>query len=392
MPNPENYLVRGKTAYKFRFKRPDTGVRTTMRLGVVSKSFAEEVGRRIDGILECAKYNSELSPGLVDWISQSSDIVYRAFVRTGLLADAGSSTPETLKQFLDQYCTAKEGGSGRTGGWKPQTVKNRKQTVDDLILGFGDNRRLGDINAGDAEDWFHWMQKPKPSGRGLSAPTASKKFKDARQFFRYAVKKKLITDNPFEEMKVPPQDNPDRLVEVTRGAIEQLLTQITDPELRLIVVLARFAGLRVPSEISTLRWRDVDVENKTLHIFAPKTEHHSRGGRRICPLFPELLPYFEAVRPADASADAYVIKTYRGAAKNLRTTLDRKIEAAGLIRWPKLFQNLRANALTDLAESHPIHTVCRWLGNTVEVAMRHYLVIKQREYAGPGSEISRGQH
>jgi len=234
--------------------------------------------------------------------------------------------------------------------------------------------------------------KTKPTGRGLSAPTASRKFKDARQLFHYGVKKKLISENPFEGMKIPPQDNPDRLVEITRQVIEQLLKQIEEPELRLIVVLARFAGLRVPSEISTLRWRDVDGENKTLHVFTPKTEHHSRGGRRVCPLFPELISYFDAVRPSDGNPDAYVIKKHRGSALNLRTALDRKMSAAGLVRWPKLFQNLRANSLTDLAESHPIHTVCQWLGNTVEVAMRHYLVIKQRENAGPGSGAGRGDN
>jgi integrase len=141
----------------------------------------------------------------------------------------------------------------------------------------------------------------------------------------------------------------------------------------------------LPSEISALRWKDVDLEKKALHVFVPKTEHHSRGGRRICPLFPELTPYFDKVRPVVAHPERYVIMKHRGSAVNLRTALMRQIAAAGLVCWPKLFQNLRANALTDLAELHPIHTVCRWLGNTVEVAMRHYLIIKQREYLGPGS-------
>ena len=68
---------------------------------------------------------------------------------------------------------------------------------------------------------------------------------------------------------------------------------------------------------------------------------------------------------------------------NLRTPLLRVIAAAGLQPWPKLFQNLRANALTDLAEVYPIHTVCKWLGNTVVVAMNHYVIIKRHEYSGP---------
>lgn len=37
-----------------------------------------------------------------------------------------------------------------------------------------------------------------------------------------------------------------------------------------------------------------------MRVFASKTEHDSRGGHRICSLFRELIPYFGAVRPADA--------------------------------------------------------------------------------------------
>ena len=39
--------------------------------------------------------------------------------------------------------------------------------------------------------------------RGLSPATAAKRLKDARQFFRYAVRKKLVASNPFEEMIKP---------------------------------------------------------------------------------------------------------------------------------------------------------------------------------------------
>jgi len=58
---------------------------------------------------------------------------------------------------LDEYFSIKLGGSARSGGWKPGTAKNRKQSVDDLVLRFRADRPLDEINAGDGEDWFHWM-------------------------------------------------------------------------------------------------------------------------------------------------------------------------------------------------------------------------------------------
>jgi integrase len=385
VPAPLTYQSRGKTAYEFRFLRPDNGKRTRLRLGVVSKPTAEEVGRKIDLILECTEYNRELPPSLCDWLGGIGDDVYSLLVGAGLLLPREETSRAALQQFLDEYKATKHGGTGRSGGWKPTTEKSRQQTIDDLVLRFGAQRMLGHITAGDAEDWYQWLQKSEPKGRGLSPATAAKRLKDARQFFRYAVRKKLITDNPFEELKVPSQENPSRLVEVPRATIEKLLTSIQCSELRLVVALARYVGLRVPSETSHLRWRDVDFEHESLHVFAPKTEHHARAGHRTCPLLLELVPHFEAIRPATCEPERFVFQQRRGAAMNLRTALLREIKAAGLTPWPKLFQNLRANALTDLAETNPIHLVCRWLGNTIDVAMRHYLIIKRREYRGPSS-------
>jgi hypothetical protein len=83
-----------------------------------------------------------------------------------------------------------------------------------------------------------------------------------------------------------------------------------------------------------------------------------------------------------------VLRRLRGSNLNFRTTLLRKLKEAGIEPWPKLFQNLRANALTDLCEQYQIHQVCRWLGSTIDVAMRHYIIIKKRDYEGPAKPKS----
>lgn len=59
---------------------------------------------------------------------------------------------------------------------------------------------------------------------------------------------------------------------------------------------------------------------------------------------------------------------------NLRTTFEKIIRRAGLQPWPKLFQNLRASRETELVESYPVQVVTSWLGNTPNIAMRHYLM------------------
>src|SRR5690606_8303678 len=66
---------------------------------------------------------------------------------------------------------------------------------------------------------------------------------------------------------------------------------------------------------------------------------------------------------------------------NLRTHFKRIIERAGLTPWPKLFQNLRASRETELLASFPIHVVTAWLGNSPKVALEHYAIVRDDDYA-----------
>lgn len=59
----------------------------------------------------------------------------------------------------------------------------------------------------------------------------------------------------------------------------------------------------------------------------------------------------------------------------MRTQAHRIIKRAGLIPWPKTFQNLRSSRQTELAETFPIQCVCAWIGNSTEIARKHYLQV-----------------
>ena len=93
----------------------------------------------------------------------------------------------------------------------------------------------------------------------------------------------------------------------------------------------------------------------------------------MIPMFPELEPLLREVFDAAEPGTVHVITRYRGTSTNLRTQLHRIIKKAGLDPWPKVFQNLRSTRETELAETYPMHVVCRWLGNSQLVAAKHYL-------------------
>ncbi len=78
---------------------------------------------------------------------------------------------------------------------------------------------------------------------------------------------------------------------------------------------------------------------------------------------------------------------------NLRTQFIRLIKRAGLVPWPKLFQAMRATRETELMKTHPIHVVTAWIGNSVPVAMKHYLQVTDAdfEFAGDGQKQKAAQ-
>jgi hypothetical protein len=66
---------------------------------------------------------------------------------------------------------------------------------------------------------------------------------------------------------------------------------------------------------------------------------------------------------------------------NLRTQLLRLLKRADIKPWPRLFHNLRAWRETELVAKFPIHVLAHWLGNTPEIAMRHYLRVTEEDFA-----------
>ena len=51
----------------------------------------------------------------------------------------------------------------------------------------------------------------------------------------------------------------------------------------------REKGLRVPSEVLSLKWADVNLEKQRILVTSPKTEHHVGRESRDIPMFPELV-------------------------------------------------------------------------------------------------------
>ena len=170
------------------------------------------------------------------------------------------------------------------------------------------------------------------------------------------------------------------------------------------MALSRYAGLRIPSEAFRLRWDGVNWERGTLTVPSQKTAGQGKPFR-VIPIFPKLRPYLEAAWEAAEVGQEYVFpESFRRRAMgsrgwqgcNLRQGFFRILLRAGVEPWPRLFHSLRASLESDLAQSFPLATVAKWLGNTPSIALQHYVdptdVAFQRAKEWEPPEIEPSEH
>jgi len=256
-----------------------------------------------------------------------------------------------------------------------------------LLAGLAEDRPMRDVTEGDAEDFQQHMVRG-----GRADNTIRKAVGRIRQFFNAAQRRGLVHANPFNILPAAVRNNHERFFFVRREMIDRILHHCPDAEWRLIVLLARYGGLRCPSEVLALKWSDVNWEHNRLRVPSPKNEAHEGGASRIIPLFPELRPaLLEAFDEAEPGR-AHVITRYRQSNANLRTQFNRIIQRASYEPWPKLFQNLRSTRETELAEHYPLHVVTAWIGNSELVAAKHYLQLTDEHFTRATAEPAAAQN
>ncbi len=383
---------------KVQFKGLD-GRRHTLYAGKISARGADELKRLVEGILEAADVGADLSPMMCKRIDDLSDDVHAKMVAVGLLNPRAKPEAVTLGPFLDAYIEKRTDLKGGTLVFYGHTIENMKRH-------FGKDRRLDDITAGDADDFRRWLasddaSRQNPQGkRGkrdaskplkrLAVATVNRRCVAARTILRDALRRKLITENPFAGIAAGTKSNPERSRYIKRETVAAILDACPHDEWRLLVVLSRYAGLRVPSEALTLTWNDVDWEKGRITVRSPKTEHHAGKAQRIIPLFSEVkecLDRLWAVAPEGTDVFTKLKRTAQFSttgwkAVNLRTTFIKIVKRAGVEPWPRVFHNMRASCQTDLEQRFPSYVVCAWLGNSESVAKAHYLQVLPEHFEG----------
>lgn len=341
--------------------------RKTLRLGKVPMKTAEGVKMRIESLLAHRITKHALDRGTAQWLSEVEPGLLKRLVGVGLVDERESS-------LMEEYCESYY--ELRKADTKPNTQKKYRNAMKYLYEFFGRDKLIKDITPGDCDEWRLWL-----TSKGLAENTVRKHCAVAKVFFYNAVRKKLVEENPFQDLKATSIPNKSREYFITAEETEKLLNACPDAEWRLIVALARYGGLRIPSEPYALRWDDINWVDERFYVSSPKTERYEGKEGRMVPLFPQLRPYLEDCRELAEDDAEFVIVKYRRGSCNLRTCMQKIVKRAGLNQWPRLFQNLRSSRETELlSEGFQLQTVVAWLGNSPTVALKSYLQVREDDY------------
>lgn len=352
-------------------------VRKTIYLGKVTRKTADSILCRVEQLIEAQVTGQAKSLDLANWVNSLDLKLRKKFVAVGLLEPTPEENAHRLDAFLADHIESKR------SDFKPATIVHLEQVAGKLKRFYGGERDICSINADDAQRFRGWLKT-----EGLSDTSIARRLQTCRAFFNHAIEQRIVTENPFAACRQRNGNPLDKRDYVPTESVLKLIGHAPDRYWRLLLVLSRFAGLRVPSEALSLKWEHIDWTVSCITVPSPKTEHHAGQGSRLFPLLPSIRPYLEDVYSSRDEGEYVFPRKLRDRALgpaawancNLRTQLERIIRGSGLKPWSRLWHSMRASCQTDLIQQHPIPVVCRWLGNSVAVAMRHYVDVSDSDF------------
>ena len=334
----------------------------TIRLGHVAEKDATAFADNVQTLLDYVSRRLVVPPVLADWADRLPDRHAKPLRSAGVLR--GNPLPRTVGQLV-----AAELALSATKAERTQLAYRAFGAS--LIEFFGADRPVASVAPEDGRRFADWL------AARYAPTTVGAKLRFAQRLFGRLAAEGVLRKNPFNARgTVLHDDARDRYVDPVE--VDQLLRAIADPEFAAVVVLSRYAGLRVPSELA-IRW--ADVGDTSFRVFGQKTKRW-----RTVPLFPPIAQRLALLpRTADVCLPGVVARGASFCGDRLATAY-RDAGIAG--PPPKPWINFRASAERDLLVSYPIDDVASWLGHSPSTALRSYS--RAAAWLATSSAVARG--
>ncbi|MCW5768680.1 MAG: tyrosine-type recombinase/integrase [Phycisphaeraceae bacterium] len=335
--------------------RDARGAARHITLGQVQKRYADAVKVRVEDLAAAALHGHSPTDETCRWLSTLEERLYSKLVAVGLVPDRQNAT---IGELVSAYISERE------GELKPESIRKLRQTEVKLLEFFDKDRPARQIAVEEAVAWRRSLKD-----LGLSEAAIRTHSGNAKTMLAEAKRRKAIDANPFETLRSG--STPSKYTRyVTPDEIDRVIDACPDSEWRLAFGLARYAGLRVPSETQGLTWADVDFERGRLTVHSPKTERWEGHGQRVVPITPKLMALLQERFDSMPEGEPRLV-TIGGKGAVIRRV--RRIwAAAGVEPWARLWQTLRSSCEKEWAMTYPQFAVSKWIGHSITISGKHY--------------------
>ncbi|WP_211210872.1 tyrosine-type recombinase/integrase [Sporichthya polymorpha] len=263
-----------------------------------------------------------------------------------------AAPPRTLAAWLDEWMTDIKA----LDGTRPSTLDRYRIAIDSHIKPGLGQIRLDKLRPRDVQLFL------AARAEVVAPATVVKIHAVLRSALSDAERLDLIARNAAKAARSPSLAKPERRV-LTVEEAKRLLTAAASNRLEGVLVVALTLGLR-RGEILGLRWSDVDLDNRVLHvrqavqraggslrIVEPKT-HRSR---RVLPIPAVAVPAFERQRARQAAERLAAGPAWQDNGLVFASTLGTPMEPRNVNRR---FELLRASADLDWLRMHDLRHAC----------------------------------
>ena len=287
------------TRYLIQLSPGENEARPKISLGEVTKKQAETAKLNIESVIRCKNTGAVISPMTQEWLVGIADGLRKRLTVLGIVEQKKAGPSLTVTEWAFRYMESRPDVK--------EITKGKWENAVNKLSAFFRGQNIEDVTTQQAKDFRVYLK----SVSQLSENTVRRLIGLSRQFFKAAIDAGLLTKNPFAGQPIAVRANPARFYYVGQEMALKVLDACPDAQWRLIFGLARWGGLRCPSEVLRLEWQDVDFEHDRFTVHACKTEHHADSGIRTVPMFPELRPLFQDAFDKANEGDVYCITRYR---------------------------------------------------------------------------------
>jgi len=252
------------------------------------------------------------------------------------------------KEFLELYSRVH---------WRAKTIRGHENSLRHLNR-FFKGKRLSDVTP---ESTARYIAERKTR---VSAATVNRELSCLKCVLNRAVEWGRLEANPIVRVKKFKEPEPkDRIL---AGEEFRRLVEASAPHLKPIVLTALCTAMR-RSEILSLKWEQVDLGKKTIHV-----ERTKSGKPRVIPINSVLLDEFSRLKQASGKSEhVFLAPASERPMKDVKTAFKAACRRAGIKGLR--FHDLRHHAASKMVEAGiDLVTVSKILGHaSIQTTMRY---------------------